>query len=99
MLNKKFFKTKDECEVTFAVEAENAESVVLVAEFNDWQPVEMKPAKNGPFQAKVRLPKDGQFQFRYLVNGQQWLNDEAADAYWPNEHGTENSVVATLSEN
>ncbi|MCB8944160.1 MAG: isoamylase early set domain-containing protein [Ardenticatenaceae bacterium] len=99
MLKKKFFKTKDECEVTFELNVAAAESVALVGEFNDWQPVAMKQTKSGPFMAKVRLPKDGQFQFRYLVNEQSWQNDEAADAYWTNEFGGDNSVVSTLSEN
>ncbi len=99
MVKKKFFKTSEECEVTFEVNNTDAQAVVLVGEFNGWTPVAMKPAKNGPFRAKVRLPKDGRYQFRYLVNGQEWLNDEAADAYWPNEHGGQNSVVFTFSEN
>lgn len=98
MLNKKFFKTKDECEVTFSVEVENADSVELVADFNDWEPVKMKPLKSGPFKTKVRLPKEGEFQFRYRVNGDTWVNDDAADAYWPNEHGSDNSVVTTFPE-
>jgi len=97
MINKKFFKTKDECEVTFAVAAENAESVVLVAEFNNWKPVAMKPAKDGAFKAKTRLPKEGQFQFRYLVDAREWHNDEAADAYQPNEYGEANSIVSTIT--
>jgi hypothetical protein len=46
----------------------------------------------------VRLPKEGQYQFRYLVDEQSWQNDEAADAYWTNEYGSNNSVVSTLSE-
>ena len=99
MLTKKFFKTKDECEVTFELNVEAADSVALVGEFNDWQPVAMKQAKEGPFKTKVRLPKESQFQFRYLVDGQNWQNDDAADAYWTNEFGGNNSVVSTLSEN
>ena len=99
MLKKKFFKSNEECEVTFEFETNAAQEVVLVGEFNGWEPVAMKQAKKGPFQAKVRLPKDGRYQFRYLVDGQNWNNDEAADAYWPNEHGGENSVVFTFSQN
>jgi hypothetical protein len=57
----------------------------------------MKQVKNGPFRTKVRLPKDGEFQFRYLVDEQSWHNDEAADAYRSNEHGTENSVISTAA--
>ncbi len=95
MLKKKFFKTKDECEVTFELNVENANQVVLVSEHNGWEPIEMKQVKDGPFRTKIRLPKEGQFQFRYLVDGQTWRNDEAADAYWANEHGSENSVIST----
>ncbi len=99
MLKKRFFKTKEECEVTFELNDENAQEVKLVGEFSGWEPIAMKKLKKGPFKTKVRLPKEGQFQFRYLVNGETWENDEAADAYWPNEHGTDNSVVFTVSQN
>ena len=83
--------------MTFEFAAEEAASVALVGEFNDWEPIAMKRAKaaDSPFRAKVRLPKEGQFQFRYLVDGESWQNDEAADAYWKNEHGSDNSVVFT----
>lgn len=97
MLNKKFFKTNEECEVTFTIQADEAKEVQLVGEFSNWEPVPMKKAKaaNSPFKTKIRLPKDGKFQFRYLVDNEIWINDDAADAYWTNEHGSDNSVVFT----
>ena len=100
MVKKKYFKTKDECEVTFEFDTDAAKSVSLVSEFNGWQPVEMtKRKKDGIFYAKVRLPKTGDFQFRYLVDGESWANDSAADAYVPNEFGGENGVVRTTLSN
>ena len=42
MLTKKFFKTKEEAEVVFEFNVSQADKVQLVAEFNDWQPVDMK---------------------------------------------------------
>jgi 1,4-alpha-glucan branching enzyme len=97
MLTKKYFKTNDECEVTFDYENEGATEVTLVGEFNGWEPVPMKKAKKAgsPYRAKVRVPKNGEFQFRYYVDGGYWVNDAAADAYWPNEFGDTNSVVNT----
>ena len=98
MLKKKYFKTKDDCEVTFEVDNTTAESMDLVSEANGWQPVKMsKRRKDGVYYAKVRLPKEGQFQFRYLVDGQSWINDNAADAYVANEFGGDNSVVITAA--
>ena len=45
MLSKRFFKTKDETEVTFEFKHPDADDVQLVAEFTDWQPVPMKFSK------------------------------------------------------
>jgi hypothetical protein len=96
MIKKRFFKTKDEVEVTFEYEeSEGVNSVTLVSEHNNWQPLEMPKLKRGTFQIKERLPKNGRFQFRYLVNGEIWLNDEDADDHVLNEHGSQNSVVDT----
>ena len=97
MLKKKYFKTKEECEVTFEFGSNGAKEVQLMGEFNNWKPIAMKKvkSKNAAFKTKVRLPKDSQFQFRYLIDDTVWENDEAADAYCPNGQGTENSVVYT----
>ena len=83
MISKRFFKTKNEVEITFEVEAsQDSTSVALVADFLDWQPQPMKRvAKSNIYKFKTRLPKDGVFQFRYLLNEQQWVNDPDADGY------------------
>ena len=83
-------------EVTFEY-PEDANKVAVVGEFADWEPLEMNKAKKGdnPFRLKVRLPKEGQYQFRYLVDQEEWVNDDEADDYWPNEFGEHNSVVST----
>ncbi len=95
MLKKKYFKTNDLCEVTFEHEAE-AKEVALVSESNEWQPIEMKKRrKDGVFYTTLRLPNNGQFQYRYLLNNDSWSNDPAADGYVANEYGGENSVVDT----
>ncbi|NNG41456.1 1,4-alpha-glucan branching protein [Pseudoalteromonas sp. NEC-BIFX-2020_002] len=96
MLSKRFFKTKNEAEVTFEFQHPEAEEVQLVAEFTNWQPVNMKFNKKGRcFKFKQRLPSDQQFHFRYLVNGCIWDNDHQADGYIANSFGTENSIVNT----
>ena len=98
MLIKKFLKTKDVCDVTFEYER-GGETAALAGDFNNWEPQPMKKTRkaNSPFRVKVRLPKNGEFAFRYLVDGEKWENDSAADAYRTNEHGSENSVVLTTA--
>ena len=96
MLNKRFFKTKNEAEVTFEFSHPDAEDVCLLGEFNDWQPVPMKLNKKlCVFKCKQRLPVDKEFHFRYLINGKQWDNDHQADGYQANNFGSENSIVNT----
>lgn len=53
-LIKQFLKSKPEVKVTFAVEKEaaaGAEQVMLIGEFTQWQPVELKRMKSGEFQS------------------------------------------------
>jgi len=98
MLKKRFLTIKDECEVSFELTAAEAQQVDLVCESNGWQPIEMKKTGKGKkttFRAKVRLPQERQFEFRYLVDRHQWINDDSADAYAPNNFGTENGVLST----
>jgi 1,4-alpha-glucan branching enzyme len=97
MLAKRFFKTKDEVEVTFEVDRPDLGAVDLVADAFEWKPLPLKRADRGkgPFRLKVRLPKNGAVQFRYIFDHHLWENDEAADAYWPNDRGSDNSVVLT----
>jgi 1,4-alpha-glucan branching enzyme len=98
MLTKKFFKTKNEAEITFDYNGDDVTSVSLVAEFNDWEPIVMKYNKKlDVFRTKVKLPKEKTYSFRYLVNDSVWENDPQADQYSSNEYGSENSVVSTLA--
>lgn len=99
MLAKRFFKTKDEVEITFEIDRPGLTSVDLVADTFGWEPIPLKRADRGkgPFRVKVRFPKDDAVQFRYIFNGDYWENDEAADAYWPNDRGSDNSVVLTAA--
>ena len=95
MIKKRFFKTKDEVEVTFAtsIPAE-VEGVSLVCDAFGWDPAPMKLVGK-TWKTRVRLPLDRSVQFRYLATGGWWLNDDGADAYESDVHGTVNSIVHT----
>ena len=98
MLTKKFFKTKNEADVTFEFNRSDVTSVALFADFNNWQAIEMKfNRKTRSFKTKVRLPKGKIYHFRYLLNNLEWENDYEADQYLPNEFGSDNSVVSTIN--
>jgi 1,4-alpha-glucan branching enzyme len=91
---RQFLKTKPVCKVTFKFKAE-ADSLTLVGDFNGWDETAnpMKKAKDGTFSVSVEMESGIEQQFRYLANGNTWLNDEAADKYVISSFGSENSVV------
>jgi 1,4-alpha-glucan branching enzyme len=73
------------------------ERVHLVGDMNAWNQNDMPMHRNGNDTWQITLPlQTGRdFQFRYLVDGQRWYNDWAADSYAPNPYGGKNSVVTT----
>ena len=53
----------------------------------------MEVVKEGGFRVTVELPAGRTYRFRYLLDGERWENDWAADAYVPNGFGGDDSVV------
>lgn len=97
MLRKSYSKTGDYCRVTFKLPVEvKAETAVLCGDFNDWNEDShpMKQLKDGSFSLTLSVSAPQSYRFRYLLDGERWENDWAADAYAPNEHGSEDSVLS-----
>jgi predicted flap endonuclease-1-like 5' DNA nuclease len=97
-LIKKFSKDKTKCEVTFTLPKESihgGKEVLLVGEFNNWNPAEgiALVAKKGEYKTVLKLEAGKQYEYRYLVDGHLWTNDATPDAFVANPFGTVNSVV------
>ena len=86
-------------EVTFSMPAlEGVTDLHLAGDFNEWNPTAHALTLNadGAWSVSVVL-EPGEYQYRYLANDGVWHNDWQADAYRPNEHGTDNSVVRVVA--
>lgn len=97
-LIKKFSKDNTKCEVTFTLPKESihgGKEVLLVGEFNNWNPAEgiALVAKKGEYKTVLKLEAGKQYEYRYLVDGHMWTNDATPDAFVANPFGTVNSVV------
>ena len=108
MIIKKYIKSRQVAKVTFELprteipEGVEVESAHLVGEFNDWDPTvtAMKYSrKKEAFWVAVDLEPGREYQFRYLLNGEQWCNEWDADAYVQNSFGEDNCVVVTPDQN
>ena len=94
MVQKTYYKTKDYCKVKFSFSDSEAEKVEILGLNNDWEtPIVMTRKKDGTFITEVNLLKDAEYEFKYRVNGKEWLNDPDADIQRPNEFGGTNSVL------
>lgn len=98
-IEKKFLKSKPLCKLKFRLDGEafdGVQSIGLAGEFNNWSPDELflKRAKDGSWSTTLDLEPHREYQFRYVIDGTEWINDPEADRYVPNGIGTENSVIA-----
>ena len=83
--------------VTFELPADVAdESVAVVGDFNDWDKkadqMKLMP-RNGVWRKKISVDPGEKYEFRYLVDGEEWMNEDDADAYTSNPYFEQNSVI------
>jgi 1,4-alpha-glucan branching enzyme len=81
--------------VTFRLPREVvAEEAAVVGEFNEWSHTANPMVRDAEgLSATITLRPGRTYRFRYLLDGERWENDWAADAYAPNEFGGDDSVI------
>jgi 1,4-alpha-glucan branching enzyme len=87
---------KGRARVTFTVDPRvGARTAAVCGEWNDWSADAdvMHRDAGGGFSLTVGLDAGRAYRFRYLLDGQRWDNDWAADAYVRNDFGGDDSVV------
>ncbi len=99
-IKKQYLKSEPVCKVAFRVakeQAQNANTVKIVGDFNDWNKdcEPMKKLKSGDFTQTIKLNSGVEYQFKYLIDDTCWENDPEADKMVPNGivEGEFNSVI------
>jgi 1,4-alpha-glucan branching enzyme len=96
MLTKRYLSNDTICKVTFYLpESAEVRTAYVVGDFNQWDKsaTPMEQLKDGRWKAELKLDAGKEYQFRYFINGSQWLNDDEADGFVAHPYGGENSVV------
>lgn len=97
MLKKNYTKSGRSCRVTFKLPAEiEAETVALLGDFNEWDAESnlLTARKDGSHSTTISLEAGQDYRFRYLLDSDRWINDEAADNEVANRFGTLDCVVS-----
>lgn len=99
-IKKQYLKSKPIAKVTLSLPlkaAPDAKDVKVVGDFTHWKkPIQMKKVKSGDYKVTVELPVNSSYQFRYLIDGNKWENDWAADSYINNGISAEDNSVVTV---
>ena len=98
MITSTYVKSKKQYKVSFELPQDQVgekRDVRVLGDFNDWSwdnGLKLKSGKQG-YSGSTEL-KAGTYQFRYLVDGHHWINDDSADSYSDSGHGTTNCCLA-----
>jgi len=87
--------------VTFSMPSSTwANTLHLVGDFNGWNRTShpFTCDRNGLWSLTLDFPCGRAYQFRYLCDGENWINDNQADAYVYNQYGSDNCVLITDPE-
>lgn len=80
--------------VKFSYTAPHAKSVAVAGSFNKWSATAHPMKKNAKEQWNCSLKlAPGRYEYRFVVNGNEWVNDPAAKECCPNPLGGQNCVV------
>ena len=100
-ISKKLLKSKPVCKVTFRIPKDNAHEFAkasVLGDFNDWNasanPMK-KIKKDGSFSLTVDLETGKDYQFKYLLDGNYWMNENDADRQATTHYGdSQNSILS-----
>lgn len=97
MITKKVSPKGKSVRVTFELPGDvAADSIAIAGDFNEWnieKDIMKLDAKKGVWKKGISFKPGDTLEFRYLVDGNEWRNDEAADRYVANPYWSENGVV------
>jgi 1,4-alpha-glucan branching enzyme len=75
-----------------------ADCIALVGDFNHWDRhthTLRQTRGDGSWHISLDLEPKCSYRFRYLVDGEGWMDDDHADGCEPNPYGGYDSVVVT----
>ena len=81
----------------FVFHDDTAETISVAGNFNGWNPVAtpLKRDGSGLWSTEIAVPRAGRFEYKFIVNGQHWIEDPSNGMKTPDNYGGLNSVLVT----
>ena len=82
--------------IVFVYHDDAAKSVALAGDFNRWEAsaTPLSRDESGLWLAEIEAPHAGRYQYKFIVNGQRWIEDPSNGMKVPDNYGGLNSVLA-----
>jgi 1,4-alpha-glucan branching enzyme len=79
----------------FVYHDDAADSVSVAGDFNEWSQLgtPLKRTSSGLWVTEIRVPRAGRFEYKFIVDGQRWLEDPNNGLKAPDNYGGLNSVL------
>jgi len=79
----------------FVFHDDEASSVSVAGDFNGWNHVATPLKRNGAglWTTEVTTPQTGRLEYKFIINGQRWLEDPSNGMKAPDNFGGLNSVL------
>jgi serine protease AprX len=79
----------------FVYHDDEANTVSLAGSFNGWDAQKTRLSRNdqGLWLVEIDAPASGQHEYKFIVNGQRWIEDPSNGRKVPDNHGGLNSVI------
>ena len=98
MIQKRNVRNSDQVKISFVLPGDHPKAEAsVVGDFNGWDSKAnpLKKRSNGTYSTTVTIEKGKRYHFRYQAADGDWFDAGDADAYEPNQFGSENGVVLT----
>lgn len=79
--------------LVFVFHDDAASSVSIAGDFNRWNATPLTRNDSGLWSTEIVAPGAGRFAYKYVVNGQRWLDDPGNCMKIPDNYGGLNSVL------
>jgi serine protease AprX len=79
----------------FVFHDDSAQSVSVAGDFNGWsqEDTPLKRNESGLWLTEIVVPRAGRLEYKFIVNGQRWIEDPSNGMKAPNNYGGLNSVL------
>jgi serine protease AprX len=79
----------------FVFHDDNAQSVSVAGDFNGWSQVvtPLRRDESGLWLTEIAAPRAGRFEYKFIINGQRWIEDPSNGMKAADNYGGLNSVV------